>query len=437
MDTNNCNYYEEDDEISLLNLIGYAFRHLRKMLIVSVVLGLLLGGLLGYKKSKVDEDVFQENMDAYLASKEVLDKKLELITKDLNDYVKDSSFFELNADNSIQAKALYLVDTGYQVIPSSVYQNHDYTSTVINAYINKITSSSVLNEIAKKYKISENSISDYISAYTHDYMIDINVYYLNEKDALAILHDLEDALLSCKDEISSSIVDNSLSKVSETVCQGVNNDIISRKQDKLTVIDTYIKNIGDIQTELNSLNKPESTSFKKVFVKYGIVGFVGVFFVLCVYYALVFIFSDKVYSANEFKDKTKIKVLGNLTFDKINSKYIGWINKLEKRPSSNDYDLIVSNIKAYGDTKKVLLSGDLEDNIKQDIAFNLKKLLKDVEITSCGSLLTDSSAVNKLDDVDSVILLAKCNKSSYKTFEEEKNKLTDLKVTNIYAIVLE
>ena len=69
--------------------------------------------------------------------------------------------------------------------------------------------------------------------------------------------------------------------------------------------------------------------------------------------------------------------------------------------------------------------------------FHLKKLLKNVEIISCGSLLTDSSAVNKLDSVDSVILLAKCNKSSYKTIKEEKNKLDDLKVTNVYAIVVE
>ena len=158
---------------------------------------------------------------------------------------------------------------------------------------------------------------------------------------------------------------------------------------------------------------------------------------MCVYYALAFIFSDKVYSANEFKDKAKIKVVGNLVYKKSNDKYINWINKLEKRPVSNDYNLLVSNIKAYGNTNKVLISGDLEDDVKEDIVSNLKKLLQGVEIVSCGSLLTDSSAVNELDNVDSVVLLAKCNESSYKTIKEEKNKLNDLKVTNVYAIVVE
>ena len=294
-----------------------------------------------------------------------------------------------------------------------------------------------MNILAKKYNIGEDSINDYIYVTTSDYMIDINVYYDNEKDALDMLHDLEDVLLSYNDEISSNIAENNLTKISETTYQGANNNIVSVQQNKLTVIDTYIESLNKVKSELSALNEPKNTSFKKSFIKFGAIGFVGIFFVMCVYYALAFIFSDKVYSANEFKDKAKIKVLGNLIFDKINSKYISWINKLEKRPTINDYELIASNIKAYGNTNKVLLSGNLEDGIKEDIVSNLKKLLKDVEIVSCGSLLTDFNAVNKLDNVDSVILLAKCNESSYKTIKEEKNKLDDLKVTNVYAIVVE
>lgn len=437
MDTNNYNYYEEEEEISLVDLIAYVFRHLKQMLIVSIVVGLVLGGLLGYKKSRVNEEEYATSMETYLASKEILDKKIDLITNDLSNYVENSSFFDLNTENSIQAKALYLVDTGYQVIPSSTYQNHDYTSTVINTYINKITSSNVLNNLAKKYNIGLDSINDYISVTTHDYMIDVNVYYDNEKDALDMLHDLEDVLLSYNDEISSSIAENNLTKISETTYQGANNNIVSIQQNKLTVIDTYIESLNKVKSELSALNEPENTSFKKSLIKFGVIGFVGIFFVMCVYYALAFIFSDKVYSANEFKDKAKIKVLGDLTFTKANSKYINWINKLEKRPTINDYELIASNIKAYGNTNKVLLSGNLEDSIKEDIASNLKKLLKNVEIISCGSLLTDSSAVNELDSADSVILLTKCNKSSYKTIKEEKDKLNDLKVTNVYAIVVE
>lgn len=437
MNTNNYNHYEEEEEISLVDLIAYVFRHLKKMLIVSIVVGLVLGGLLGYKKSRVNEEEYATSMETYLASKEILDKKIDLITNDLSNYVENSSFFDLNTENSIQAKALYLVDTGYQVIPSSTYQNHDYTSTVINTYINKITSSNVLNNLAKKYNIGLDSINDYISVTTHDYMIDVNVYYDNEKDVLDMLHDLEDVLLSYNDEISSSIAENNLTKISETTYQGANNNIVSIQQNKLTVIDTYIESLNKVKSELSALNEPENTSFKKSFIKFGAIGFVGIFFVMCVYYALAFIFSDKVYSANEFKDKAKIKVLGDLTFTKTNSKYINWINKLEKRPTINDYELIASNIKAYGNTNKVLLSGNLEDGIKEDIVSNLKKLLKNVEIISCGSLLTDSNAVNELDSVDSVILLAKCNKSSYKTIKEEKDKLNDLKVTNVYAIVVE
>lgn len=439
MDTNNYNYYEEEEEISLLNLIGYVFRHLKKMLVVSIVAALVLGGLLGYKKSRGNVTIEDDDLNSFLVSKESLDKKLEETNEELNNYLVNNDFFGMTPYNSVQARALYYVD---------VDSDADYVASLIKTYIAKLTSSDVLAEIAKKYNISEVYVSDYISIYSHvsnnqvdkdNNLIDINVYYSDEEIANSILIDLESKLLSYNDELSSSIGTNKLTLVSENVYKGFNNNIVSVQKDKISYINGLVTSITDIQKQLNTLSTSEtnSVSFKKAFVKYSLIGFVGVFFVLCVYYALAFIFSDKVYSSNEFKDKTKIKVLGNLTFDKTNSKYIGWINKLEKRPTSNDYDLVVSNINAYGDTKKVLLSGDLEDSIKQDIAFNLKKLLKNVEIISCGSLLTDSSAVNELDSVDSVILLAKCNKSSYKTIKEEKNKLDDLKVTNVYAIVVE
>lgn len=442
MDTNNYNYYEEEEEISLVDLIAYVFRHLKKMLIVSIVVGLVLGGLLGYKKSRGNATIEDDDLNSYLVSKEVFDEKIKESNENLNDYLINSDFFGLTPYNSVQAKALYYVE----VDDSS---NVDYTGSLIKTYIAKLTSDDVLSGLASKYNINEVYISDYISVYSHinnnqvdkdNNLIDINVYYFDEEVANSILNDLENQLLSYNDELSSSIGTNKLTLVSENVYKGFNNDVVSIQKGKVNFINELITSITDTQKQLNSLYTNElndNVSFKKTFVKYGFIGFVGVFFVLCVSYALVFIFSDKVYSANEFKDKTKIKVVGNLTFDKINSKYISWINKLEKRPTINDYELIASNIKAYGNTNKVLLSGNLEDGIKEDIVSNLKKLLKNVEIISCGSLLTDSNAVNELDSVDSVILLAKCNKSSYKTIKEEKNKLNDLKVTNVYAIVVE
>ena len=448
MDTNNYNYYEEEEEISLVDLIAYVFRHLKKMLIVSIVVALVLGGILGYKKTRGNVTIEDDDLNSYLVSKEVFDEKIKESNENLNDYLINSDFFSLTPYNSVQAKALYYVDG-------------KNTASLINAYIAKLTSSDCLKEIADKYGIDERYVSDYVYVYSHnnkylsvsdkasvdvvqtnreDNLIDINVYYGDEEIANNILKDLEKQLLSYNDEMSSSIGDNKLTFVSENVYKGFNNDVVSIQKGKVNFINELVTSITDTQKQLNSLYTSESTnniSFKMTFVKYAVIGFVGVFFVLCVYYALAFIFSDKVYSANEFKDKTKIKVVGNLTFSKNNDKYINWINKLEKRPTINDYELIASNIKAYGNTNKVLLSGNLEDSIKEDIVSNLKKLLKNVEIISCGSLLTDSSAVNELDSVDSVILLAKCNKSSYKTIKEEKNKLNDLKVTNVYSIVVE
>lgn len=442
---NNYNYYEEEEEISLVDLITYVFRHLKKMLIVSIVVALVLGGLLGYKKSR--NSVSNDEVNSYLVSKEALSNKINSANEDLNDYIGNNDFFGLTPSNSVQVRALYYVDG-------------ENTSSLINAYIAKLTSSDCLKEVADKYGIDERYVSDYVYVYSHnnkylsvndktsvdivqtnreDNLIDINVYYGDEEIANNILNDLQGKISSYHNELTNSIGSNAINLVSKNVYRGVNNNIVSVQQEKIEYVKNFVSSLTDVQEQLNSLSTSEinNSSFAKTFVKFGLVGFVCTFFMMCVYYALVFIFSDKVYSANEFKDKAKIRVVGNLTYKKSNDKYINLINKLEKRPVSNDYDLLASNINAYGKTSKILLSGDLEDDIKEDIVSNLKKLLKNVEIISCGSLLTDSSAVNKLDSVDSVILLAKCNKSSYKTIKEEKDKLNDLKVTNVYAIVVE
>ena len=106
---------------------------------------------------------------------------------------------------------------------------------------------------------------------------------------------------------------------------------------------------------------------------------------------------------------------------------------------------MISNInyvkKTLGDLKAKKKFGQnflIDSNIVDNIAKNACDInCKTIEIGPGLGALSDSSAVNELDNVDSVVLLAKCNESSYKTIKEEKNKLNDLKVTNVYAIVVE
>lgn len=432
----NINCYEEDDEISFVNLIGYVFRHLKKMLIISIVVAIVLGGLLGYKKTMNSNN---DSDDIDINSINVLDKKIDTIKTNINDYINNSSFFELDFNNSYQAIGLYLVDTGYEIMPNSIYQNYDYTNSIIDVYLSLLKSEDLLSNIADKYEISKKEIADYIYITSYDCLIDINVFNKSEEQALSILHDIEEYLFSFKEKVSSAVVEHDITKISTAIYHGVNNNIMSVQQTKLNILNENLINLENLQTQFDSFvtaQNEKSYSFINEFIKYGVLGFVSTFILFIIYYALKFIFSDKVYSINEFKNKMNIRVLGNLTYTK-SGKYIRWINKLEKRPVTNDFKLITSNITAYSGTDKILISGDIEDNIKTDIVQNLQKILTNIEILSCGSFLTDSNAIDKLNDSNSVILLVKCSESSYKNIKEEKEKLNDLKVADIYVIVID
>ena len=253
MDTNNYNYYEEEEEISLVDLIAYVFRHLKKMLIVSIVVALVLGGLLGYKKTRGNVTIEDDDLNSFLVSKESLDKKLEETNEELNNYLVNNDFFGMTPYNSVQARALYYVD---------VDSDADYVASLIKTYIAKLTSSDVLMDIAKKYNISEVYVSDYISIYSHinnnqvdkdNNLIDINVYYSDEEIANGILNDLENKLLSYNDELSNSIGVNKLTLVSENIYKGFNNNVVSIQNNKISYINGLVTSITDIQKQLNSL----------------------------------------------------------------------------------------------------------------------------------------------------------------------------------------
>lgn len=434
MDSNN--YYDEDEYISITNLLAYVFRRLKKLLIISIVIGLVSGVVFAYKNTRGNSE---GDTSTYAVSRKILNDKIEELNADLNEYISENKFFELSPSNSVHVKALYYVNVDNDL-------KNDYLLALINSYVTELNSSDTLKELADKYKINEKYVSDYlyicsdVKKEISNGQIEINIYYKDEKVAKEILNDLETKLADAHDDLVTSIGDNTITLVSENVYTGVSNDVTLKQQEKIDYIKSYITSITEVKTQLDALditNETVNVSFSKTFIKYGLIGFVGSFFVLCVFYAFVYIFGGKVYSADEFKDKTKIRVLGNLTYDKNNSKYLNWINKLEKRPTSNDYDLIASNIKAYGKSSKLLLSGDVCDVVKADVVANLKKRLANVEIISCNSLLSDANAINALKDVDGVVLLVKCHDSSYKLIKEEKDKLDDLKVDNVYAIVVE
>lgn len=221
-------------------------------------------------------------------------------------------------------------------------------------------------------------------------------------------------------------------------------DLQNSKTQKLS----YTLNvINDLQSSLSNLEEPAlkvSPIEKgiKTGMKKSIIGFFLGFFFVAFIYCMQFVMKNVVYSTEELQDKTNIRILGAIKADKETSKIINWINVKEKRAKFDDnernYRVIASNVRAYlGNDNKVLLSCDSLSEKTTIFVNTLQKLLPNVQIICKGSILNNSEAINELKNCENVILLLECNKSTYKSIFDEKEKLKDLNKKLLGSIVIE
>ena len=139
----------------------------------------------------------------------------------------------------------------------------------------------------------------------------------------------------------------------------------------------------------------------------------------------LFIFNNKVYSADEFKDKTNIRVLGNIASDKLT-----FIDKLEHRPINTDINLLSSNLNTFSNSKTILFTGELLDE-------QLLSKLNNKDIISTGSIIDDSKAIDSLSKTNDIVLVVKCNKTDYKTINEVRQRIKDLNKNIVGCVVVE
>ncbi len=422
----------EEEEINLKDCFFYVLRHLKLMLIVGIVVGLLLGGYKGYKgyKEAVNSNLdYSDDVAEYASNKESFSEELTNRETSLINYINNSAFLSLDPYSSYQVKASYYVSTDYKIIASNSYQDIDYTSTVLSSYVSLLTSDDILEEIASKSNVEVSYLREFVDVSSSDYILNISVYSNDKDEALDILSSFEDVLPSITTKINDSVVSNTISLVSKTTYEGKNSDILTKQQSMINDVSSLLSQLSSVQTSVNNLSVSSyagnpNKAFMSNFIKWALIGLlVGMILVAGVYF-LVFIFSNKVYSADEFKDKTNIRVLGQIAKDKNT-----FIDNLEHRPTTTDIDLLTSNLNTFSSNKTILFTGELLD---EELVSKLDK-----DIISAGSIINDSKALESLNKTTDIVLVVKCNKTDYKSIKEVRERIKDLNKTIVGCVVVE
>lgn len=347
------------------------------------------------------------------------------------------------------------VTTDYTIMPGMVYQNPDYTDTILQAYQALITSSAVMEDIAKSVGTETRYLNELVSVSAGsnskglNHLLTINVKHTTKKDAEKVMDEILAHVNEMHTQIEESIGTHTVNTVNDSTSAMVNLGLADTQKAENERLRTLNETLEAKQKEYDEMEEPEPTVSSKTAavksgVKYAILGGVLGGFMVVFFVCVVFLMSDKVYSAGELKNRYRVKILGRLPIQnkKAFNKIDAWLNRLEGRASgvSEDveYALIAANIRNYTEnTKSLLVTGSADMKTLQHVADKLSAELSGMQVKAGGNMLQNVETLKMLPECDGVVLVEQCMTAKYSTVEQEIEKTTDLQKNIVGCVVFE
>lgn len=446
-----------DQEIDLKDLMFAVLYKWRPVVIAAVVIGLLLGGFKAFStyKSQNDPTViaekeadYQKNLEIYEKNKSTGEREIDNLLNDITEqqtYLEKSVRMNMSPYDVWEAKIDLFVKTDYVIMPDMVYQNVDYTDTILQAYQSALTNTEFLQKVAKKVGTEPRYLKELINIQVDQKILSVKVNYTDEKSVKEIMQYVLSGVDDAKAKIEETIGAHTISVVDESVGSKVDLELADAQKEESTRLVDLNTSLEEKQDALDELQEPkkvvDSTSAAaKSGIKYGILGgvlgaFMAVFFV-CV----AFLMTDGIYAAKDLRNRYKLRVLGALSAKKVGG-IDASLRKMEGRAlEENDkaYSLIGANIRSFmGDAKKILVAGCASDGAFNRVAEKLAAELGDCQVVKGGNLLEDAAALAKLSEADAVVFVEECKVSKYSQVELELEKAKDLQKEVLGCVVLE
>ena len=467
---------EYNQEIDLKDLMFAILRRWRTVLSVAVVLAVLLGGMKGFKALHTAKDTkaqqekmedYQRELDSYTTAKESGEREIENINDDIQaqqTYMDESVLMNMSPYDVCEATADLFIKTDYQIMPGMVYQNADYTDSILQAYQSALTSAALQENAAKTaslepqylkelVSVSRGSVADGNATNSTGYtrftnLLTITVRYSDKEKAQEILNNILDNVTAMQEQIAGTIGPHSVSIVNQTVGSMVDVDLAKQQKAARDQITDLQKSLSDKEAALKELKEPQASSLGmraviKTGVKYAILGgILGVFAVaFCV--SALFVMSDKVYAAKDIRRRYGLDLLGTVVVDgKKNGGIDAWLARLEGRKVCADSEqngaLLAANMQNYaGDRKKLLVTGLVEESQLKQVVEMVQKQLKGYELAIGANMLECAETLKKLPECEGVVLVEQSGVSGYSEMTQEIEKIKSMDKAIVGCVVFE
>ena len=333
MDQNNT--YEQ--EIDLKDLMFAVLHKWKGILLVAIVFAILLGGVkavMTYRNQNNEENIleaeenYEEELHAYETSKETLERELGNLQTDIENqqnYMEKSVLMNMSPYDIYEARADIFIKTDYEIMPGMVYQNVDYTDTILQTYQSVMTSVAFLSHIAESTGIDVQYLQELIkiergstvigSTSKLTNLLTVKVKNSSKKDAEAVLKKLLDGIELLQANITANIGEHTVNTVNKSTGATVDLALADQQREKNNQLISLQQSLEEKQQALDDLEEPEkltsaSTATIKNGIKYGVLGGVLGGFMMVFFICVIFVMSDKMYSSKELRRRSGIKVLG-------------------------------------------------------------------------------------------------------------------------------
>lgn len=422
-----------ESEVNLKILIAYTFKHWKIMLLAGLTLGLVISLYKGiqYKSNYSNMDAaYNVEYESYNNQKQVYESGIQDLEKSissLKNYTENSIYLQLNPDNEVKTiSALFVKWNG----DSSV--NVKQITSAYNSYISNMN----YDELSGKLNIESQYIKELVQVKCDYDTNTVSVAVVGNDAELteSIAAYIDTQVKNKKSDIQDQFGDHELafadlvtSKVSafdlfndENVLKTNGSSLVltpsETSLDKIyTEIDNINKSITATEKSLASLSEPVSPrkEITKGIVKNFGIGFFGMILLLILFYAMKFIFSNKIKSEEELANRYQIRSLAVYPMAS-KTKRIYAFDKIVMKSLDNSYgmknqdvsEIANINLLQAAENKKNILFVFVNVDDTSEIA-NIEKFKGNFNSKITTNVKLNAQELEKLKNADGVVIVLK------------------------------
>ena len=427
-----------EQEIDMKKMFYKMCKHWRRIVGFATIIAVLLCGFTALKgvidfndeekhaKMKAEYDAiwsaYQEEGRQIILAKRDLEKTIE----EHNEYMEESVLMDINHQDEWWGDVSYYVDTDYQIMPDSIYQNENPASKICQSYrsyyaggdFHRYLLDNLSYDIPIKYLREIVSVDVDVSGRT----ISIRVRHMDKTHVDEILALFNKSIQSAKTDIDQAVYEHELITMSDTAYSEINLGLRDMQEQKNILSEQYADQMSVLDGNLLEWEKEEKKLELPVItvggviiqaVKMLIIGGLVAAVVAAGYYAAQYALSGKVQGSEHIS--SEVYLIGKVP-GKTQKKHFYFIDKLVDRmfgitmreSEADDRIAIIGNnigvVAAGKKAESVAMVSDISMRSLQRLTEQASKSCA-IKMVSAGNILKDPFADKAVDAADSVVIV--------------------------------